>query len=330
MTFGRACDVWWDDEGCTNKETGLKFRLDWLTGQIGANKCLKDITPDDITKARNERAKCTRAAGKGPDGEQLYRVITPAAVRATMVTLRTVLNYAATAKGAAVRRFDWQTWIKKNDEEFDVRIMTATEEAKLWPVLAEIDEDVCDLAEFNLHHPKRINELIALSWSNTDLDEGFIRLKLKGRDKLKDDPIGPVQVDHLKRLAARRLHESAVFTYVSARTRAYNGVDHVKGQRRPMTYARFYDIWNEACARVGITDLNIHCLRHTGATRAYWDSKDIYFVSKLLNHADIKTTERYYLKTDPEVAREMMRTIADKRKAKVSATVSASKLKLVS
>ena len=84
------------------------------------------------------------------------------------------------------------------------------------------------------------------------------------------------------------------------------------------------------CARAGITDLNPHCIRHTGATRTYWATKDIYFVSELLNHSDITTTRRYYLKTDPEVARDMMRKVDERRKEKVSAKVSAKRLKLVS
>ncbi|MBR1290149.1 tyrosine-type recombinase/integrase [Bradyrhizobium ottawaense] len=330
MTFGRACTIWWDEVGVNNKETGLQFRLDRLRELIGEDRILKDITPEIITGVKNARAKDVRTAGKGEDGEQLYRVITPAAVKATLVTLRSVINHAATAHGAAVRVFNWKTWIKKDNEEYDVRVITETEEALIWPVLTEMDEDVAELATFDLNHPKRINEIIPLSWPNTDISGGFIRIKLKGRGKLKDDPIAGDALDQLKLLRARRLHKDAVFTYVSERTRAYNGVNHVKGQRRPMTYDHFYKVWTAACAKVGITDLNPHCIRHTGATRAYWETRDINYVSELLNHADVRTTKRYYLKTDPEVIRDTMRTISENRKKKVSAKVSARKLKLVS
>ena len=145
---------------------------------------------------------------------------------------------------------------------------------------------------------------------------------------LKDDPIDGDALDQLKTLKARRLHPDAVFTYQSDRTREYNGVAHVKGQRRPMTYDRFYKVWTAACKEVGITDLNPHCIRHTGATRAYWETRDINMVSDLLNHADVRTTKRYYLKTNPEVVRDALRQISANRKKKVSAKVSARKLEI--
>lgn len=336
MTFGRACTLWWDDVGINNTETGLEFRLNRLRDLIGEDRQLKDITPEIITKARNERAKDVRSDGRDKHGDQQYRSIKASAVKATLVTLRGVINHAATAHGAAVRLFDWQTWIKKDKEEYDVRIITETEEEKLWPVLEEMDGDVAEFATFNLHHPKRVNELLThrgrdgLTWANTDTKGGLIRIRLKGRAKLKDDPIDGDALDQLKLLKARALHKEAVFTYQSDRTREYNGVNHVKGQRRPMTYDHFYKVWTAACEAVGIEGLNPHCIRHTGATRAYWETRDINYVSDLLNHADVRTTKRYYLKTDPEVIRDTMRTISANRKKKVSARVSATKLKLVS
>ena len=47
-----------------------------------------------------------------------------------------------------------------------------------------------------------------------------------------------------------------------------------------MTYQHFYEVWTAACARVGITDLHPHCLRHTGATRYYWSNPDQIAVSR--------------------------------------------------
>lgn len=336
MTFGRAATLWWEEIGVNNTETGLEFRLNRLRALIGEDRQLKDITPEIITKARNERAKDVRPDGKDANGDQQYRSIKSSAIKATMVTLRSVINYAATAHGVAVRVFNWKTWIKKDNEEFDVRTITATEEELIWPVLVRMDEDVAEFATFNLAHPKRVNELLThrgrdgLTWPNTDIKGGLIRIRLKGKSKLKDDPIDGDALDQLKLLKGRRLHEDAVFTYVSQRTRAYNGENHVKGQRRAMTYDHFYKVWTAACEEVGITDLNPHCIRHTGATRLYWDTLDINHVSEVLNHADIRTTKRYYLKTDPDVIRDTMRRVSENRKKKVSAKVSAQNLKLVS
>jgi integrase len=332
MSFGAACDAWWEEEGCKNKETGLQFRLNRLRELIGEHKLLKDITPDDITRVKHIRAKDTRRAGKDEPGRQLSRPLTSAAVKATLVTLRTVINYAGMNKGAAVRMFDWTTWIKRDKEEFDVRVMTESEQALIWP---ELTDDVREVAEFNLGHPKRINELLdhrgrpGLTWPRVDLSGETIRLHLKGRDKPVIDPIAGDDVTRLQAIKARKLHPMSVFTYVSQRTRTYNGRDHVKGERRPMTYQHFYEVWTAACAKVGIIDLNPHCLRHTGATRFYWATRDINATSDLLNHKNLDTTKRYYLKTDPEVVRDAKRAMADQAATKVSAKVSARLLKIV-
>jgi integrase len=321
MRFGSACDFWWDDVGSKNVETGLKFRLEWLRSQIGPGKVLGEITPDDITQVKNARAKCTRAAGRDAKGRPLSRPLTPASVKATLVTLRSVINYASRAKGASIRLFNWPTWIKQDDEEFDIRVMTDREQALIF---AELSDDVREVAEFNLETPKRINEILPLVWPRVDLDGEIIRLKIKGKKKLVDDPIGPLEVARLQRIKASKLHPMAVFTYASERTREYNGQKHVTGQRRPMTYDHFYKKWTAACIKVGITDLNPHCLRHTGATRYYWQHPDkLHIVSKMLNHASIETTRKYYAKHNPELVRDLKREFAKAQPEKVPAKVPA-------
>ena len=309
MRFGAACDNWWDDVGAKNAESGLKNRLDWLRGQIGENRFLKDVTPDVVTDAKKARENCTKPAGTDKKGRPLTVSLSSAYVKATLVTLRSVINYNGKNKGAAVQMLDWRNWIKKDDEDEDVRVMTETEQELIWPVLAELDADVLEVAEFNLGHPKRINEILPLVWPHVNLDskEPTIRLKLKGKKKLFFDPIGPDEVWRLQAIKARKVPSTSVFTYVSKRTREYNGVKHVAGERRPMTYQHFYEQWTAACLKVGIADLTPHCIRHTGATRWYWKTRDIYAVSKMLNHANIETTERYYLRNDPEVVRDMKR-----------------------
>lgn len=326
MTFGAACDAWWSEAGYRNAERGLEYRLTRLRALIGNDTQLSNITPDDVTRVRIERAKDLRRAGKDADGKQLYRPLTPAAVKATLVTLRTVINYVANAKGAAAPRLDWKTWIRKDAEEHDIRVMTESEQALIWP---ELDDDVREVAEFNLETPKRIGEILSLEWSRVDLVGETIRIKVKPKRKLVDDPIGPLEVARLQRIKQRKLHPTAVFTYTSQRTREYNGVQHTKGERRPMTWQHFYEKWTEACRKVGITDLNPHCLRHTGATRFYWATGDIYTVSKMLNHSSIDTTVRYYARHDPSVVRNLKRRVAEGAASKVSAKASATALSVV-
>jgi integrase len=51
--------------------------------------------------------------------------------------------------------------------------------------------------------------------------------------------------------------------------------------------------FEKACKRSGITGLRFHDLRHTAATRMIERGVNIAAVSRLLGHADIKTTMRY-------------------------------------
>ena len=48
----------------------------------------------------------------------------------------------------------------------------------------------------------------------------------------------------------------------------------------------------KALIKVAIKDFTFHCLRHTFATRLAQNGVDIYKVAKLLNHKDLKNTQR--------------------------------------
>ena len=59
----------------------------------------------------------------------------------------------------------------------------------------------------------------------------------------------------------------------------------------PSTTNRFIKEW---CMRAGITkDITFHCGRHTFATLMLDLGTDIYTVSKLLGHRELKTTQIY-------------------------------------
>ena len=49
----------------------------------------------------------------------------------------------------------------------------------------------------------------------------------------------------------------------------------------------------QALEKVEIKDFTFHCLRHTFATRLAQNGVDIYKTAKLLNHKDLKNTQRY-------------------------------------
>ncbi len=57
-----------------------------------------------------------------------------------------------------------------------------------------------------------------------------------------------------------------------------------------------YDLkkpWERIRARSGLTDIRIHDLRHTIASWLVQGGNSLYLVGKILNHKDLRTTERY-------------------------------------
>lgn len=53
----------------------------------------------------------------------------------------------------------------------------------------------------------------------------------------------------------------------------------------------------------GIPCLTLHELRHTYATLLKEKGVDIYYIAKLMGHADVKVTDKKYLHVDPEALR---------------------------
>ena len=60
-----------------------------------------------------------------------------------------------------------------------------------------------------------------------------------------------------------------------------------------MTYSGIASAWRRALKKAAITDLHIHDMRHTAATRLLSKSQNLRLAQKLLRHKDIRSTLRY-------------------------------------
>ena len=59
-------------------------------------------------------------------------------------------------------------------------------------------------------------------------------------------------------------------------------------------------IWKKICKLAKIENVRVHDLRHTYASLAVQNGYSLPIISKMLGHADIKTTQRYaHLHDDP-------------------------------
>ncbi|OQX15140.1 MAG: hypothetical protein BWK73_07440 [Thiothrix lacustris] len=65
------------------------------------------------------------------------------------------------------------------------------------------------------------------------------------------------------------------------------------GEVEGQPYSDFKRPWKRIRERSGLKDLRIHDLRHTIASWLVQDKNSLYLVGKILNHKDLRTTERY-------------------------------------
>ena len=127
----------------------------------------------------------------------------------------------------------------------------------------------------------RKGEIISLRRSNVDLDNNVIILEHTNtkNKKTRRIPINSV----LRRLLLEQRLKSGGSDYV------FLSSDGKPYMRQDSLNRAF----NGALNRAKIEGLRFHDLRHTAATRMIESGASIVAVSKILGHADLKTTMRY-------------------------------------
>jgi integrase len=112
--------------------------------------------------------------------------------------------------------------------------------------------------------------LIGLTWEDIDFRNGVIHVLKTKSGKAYDVPINNTVMDLLKVLAPGRTPSGRV-------------LDTCNLKRE----------WEEAIEASGTTNCRIHDLRHTFASHLAMKGIDLFTISQLLGHADIKMTQRY-------------------------------------
>jgi len=113
--------------------------------------------------------------------------------------------------------------------------------------------------------------LIGLSWEDIDFRNGVIHILKTKSGKAYDVPLNNSVLDLLKELSRGKT------------TRAGRVLDTCNLKRE----------WENAIEASGIKNCRIHDLRHTFASHLAMKGIDLFTISQLLGHADIKMTQRY-------------------------------------
>jgi len=233
-----------------------------LGEQIGRETPLADLTAARIAAYREDRIRAGRS---------------PATVDRYLAILRAVLRMA---------HFEWEVLTDvpritlHRSTSHRVRWLTEDEEQRL---LRAVAPHLRPLLVFLIDTGARLSEATGLRWSEVDLEPGNAAVRFE-RTKT-----GRPRRVPLTRRVRDELAEIQSTTAGASQDRVFL-FDNGDG---PRPYSRPYGAWNTALARAGITDLRIHDLRHTFASRLVMRGVPLAAVSQLLGHSSLEMTMRY-------------------------------------
>ena len=136
-----------------------------------------------------------------------------------------------------------------------------------------------DIIIFDLNTGLRQDELLSLQWSRVDLFRKIIIIQESKNGKPRTIPLNQIALDILMEKSKRRNLKSDLVFLSNMSTK----IDRHNLRRA----------FNIALDKAGIQNFHFHDLRHTFATRLAQRGIDIYKISKLLGHQDIRMTQRY-------------------------------------
>ncbi len=244
-----------------NTQEGYKYYLKNLSRFFG-NSGLMSITPKIVAKYKLYR----RDNGASPS------------------TVNRELYMLSKAFNLAIKEWEWLkdnpvSVVQKERENNEVdRWLTEDEERRL---LVNSPEWLREIIVFALNTGLRQDELLSLEWSRVNLLRRTILIRKTKNYKPNTLPLNSIAQNILvqkNEVKVRSLKGDIVFTS-QAGTKI--------GKRNLIrTFA-------QALKKAEIDGFTFHCLRHTFATRLAQNGVDIYKIAKLLNHIDLKNTQRY-------------------------------------
>lgn len=154
----------------------------------------------------------------------------------------------------------------------------------------------------------RRGEIAGLQWRSIDLQNNCFMIEnnlvqLKGQTpESKKTKSGKARKAFISPQLAQLLKE-----YRKQQAAELGGIaQFVFTQRdsfKPMEPKRGYDEFKRFCNTLGIEHAYLHKVRHTWATQAINNGVGVYQVQQALGHADIGTTQHFYMRADDEAQR---------------------------
>ena len=191
---------------------------------------------------------------------------------------------AMLSKAFSLAAKEWE-WLKDNpvsrvskEKENNARDrwLSKDEEKRL---LDNSPEWIKQIIIFSLNTGLRLGELTGLEWSRVDISNKTILIDNSKNGEQRTIPLNKYALDVVtQRSRVRSLKCDYVF------------INRYGGKINPNSLR---DAFRKILRKVEIDDFRLHDLRHSFATRLTQSDVDLYKISKLLGHKDIKMTQRY-------------------------------------
>ena len=221
--------------------------------KLTGNKVAEQVTPYDIEKYVSYKIGKVKNSTINRDLDTIYRV------------------FSLGIDNEKINKNPCKKVKKLRVEHPPERYLTKEEEDKLLAVCNPIMRAIVITA---LHTGMRQNEILSLKWEDIFFDERYLIARNTKNNKPRKLLLTDILLQELKNLP--KISEY-VFT-------------------SPITNSRYTQVkstFRRAVKRAGIPHICFHQLRHSTASRLNEMGVDIVTIQKILDHAELKTTQRY-------------------------------------
>lgn len=251
-----------------------------IKGSTFGKMIISDVKQLDIQKYFNELD--ISASGQGML-RYLLRQSFDFAINNNLVRINPVTNIKIKSKSKTTK---------------NIEVFTIEEQKKFMDVLPTTRYRLFFLTA--LFTGMRLGELVALKWSNVDLEKNTITINEAYKRTVKYNEDGTFEhiIDKKTPKTKNSIRTIPIPQFL---VDELNNLDHttehvfISSTGRHMTPDNIRRLQQSLCKKANITYKNFHVLRHTYATRLIEAGTDIKTVSLLLGHADVNITLSIYV-----------------------------------
>lgn len=230
-------------------------------------RALQEIPPMLIEQYKKKAAQTLTPRGTKPKASTLNQRL---GILHRVFSLAVENGYLTQNPVSKVKRF------RETDRR--ERVMSEEEEGAIRDVI-QADSRYDDLGlvfEIANHTGMRVGEILGLTFDEIDFERAEIRLPYTRTKEAKDKaiPLNSAVLALLKQVREDRAGAHRVFS-------------------AGLTYGQLGHVWRRVCKKAGVTNLHIHDLRHTFASRLLERGERETDINKILGHSKLRMTTKY-------------------------------------